>query len=702
MGILDTELKFLKGVGETRASLLAKELGIVTFRDLLYHFPFRYTDRSRFYSISEFVGNDMPSVQVRGSFTGFSVEGEGMKERLVGYFTDGHRFMQIVWFSGIKRLQSTLQTGRTYILFGKPQIFRESYSMSHPEIDLYDPEAPPEGMRGIYNLTETLRRRGFTQRLMQNIVRNLLDHPKLTAAEVGETLPSRLLEKHHYPGLYESLRALHIPQDNVQMQRATERMKFEELFYIELNILRISGQRRASQQGAVMQRVGEKFNTFYSSVIPFDLTGAQKRVIKEIRADMLTGRQMNRLLQGDVGSGKTMVAFMTMLLGVDNGYQASLMAPTEILATQHYETLREWGDKIGVRVELLTGSTRVKKRREIDAGLRAGSIHILVGTHALLEEKVEFSRLGIAVIDEQHRFGVAQRARMWAKAQIPPHILVMTATPIPRTLAMTVYGDLDVSVIDELPPGRKPVQTRLCYDENREEVYRLMGQELRAGRQVYVVYPLVKENEKLALRSVEEGLERISEIFPSYPVVMVHGQMKPDVKDRAMERFVSGEARIMVATTVIEVGVNVPNASVMVIENAERFGLSQLHQLRGRVGRGADRSYCILMGKLKMGADTRKRLGIMTETSDGFVISEADMELRGPGDMEGTQQSGIPFNLKIASLARDGQMVALARQEAETTLQEAYAGRYPQQELDIYGRELHLRFRHKVDWSIIS
>lgn len=699
--MLDTDIKYLKGVGDRRAETLGKELGIHTFRDLLYYFPFRHIDRSRFYRISEFVGLDMPNVQVKGCFISFREEGEGAKKRLVGVFSDGKSLMEVVWFSGINKIKGIYTTGKEYVVMGKPAIFRNAYTMTHPEIEAYDPARPPQGLRGIYSLTETMRKRGFTQRIMQTMVRNLLDNPKVTAS-ITEALPARLLEKHRMPPLKEALRALHIPENPIQLQRATERMKFEELYYLELHILNTAGKRRSRTRGNIFSRIGENFNRFYSDVIPFDLTGAQKRVLREIRDDMRTGRQMNRLLQGDVGSGKTMVAFMTMLMGIDNGFQGCMMAPTEILAAQHYESLKPWGDALGIKIELLTGSTRAAKRREIAAALMSGELNILVGTHALIEEKVEFANLGIAVIDEQHRFGVAQRAKMWGKAEIPPHVLVMTATPIPRTLAMTVYGDLEVSVIDELPPGRKPIETLLRYDDNRMEVNRLILRELQAGRQVYIVYPLVKENQKLDLKSVEEGFNRIQGLFPQYKVCMVHGQMKSEAKDRAMERFVSGEARIMVATTVIEVGVNVPNASVMVIENAERFGLSQLHQLRGRVGRGAEKSYCVLIGNHKSGSMTKKRLGIMTETTDGFLISEADMKMRGPGDMEGTQQSGIAFDLKIANLTRDGQFVELARREAEQTLAMAANGKLTDEERMILGAELHRRFNKQMDWSQIS
>lgn len=708
----DTEIKFLKGVGEVRAKLFASELGVCTFRDLLDYFPFRYVDRSKFYHIRELQG-DMPMLQIKGHFLNFSTEGEGKTKRYRGAFTDGSFMMDVVWFSGIKRISEMYRPMKEYVLFGKPTQYKGYWQMAHPEIDEYNPERPPAGFQGVYSLTEGTRKRGFGQRTIQTAVANLLSLPAF--ASMGETLPREVIERYKFPSLSEAYSELHRPTDPTKLQRARERMKFEELFYLELQILRYSKRRSYQLSGHVFGRIGEYFNRYYTECIPFELTGAQKRVLKEIRADMRTGRQMNRLLQGDVGSGKTMVAFMSMLMSADNGFQSCLMAPTEILAGQHYETIREWGEKIGLKVALLTGSTRAKARREIHAGLLSGEIHIIVGTHALLEEKVEFKNLGLAVIDEQHRFGVAQRAKMWGKGKIPPHVLVMTATPIPRTLAMTVYGDLEVSVIDELPPGRKPIETWLRSDANRGEVNRHIWRQLQEGRQIYIVYPLIHENEKLNLKSLEEGLERTRETFRDVEISFVHGKMKPAEKDFQMQKFVEGKSRIMVATTVIEVGVNVPNATVMVIENAERFGLSQLHQLRGRVGRGADRSWCILMSKEKLAATTKQRLGIMTETSDGFLISEADMKLRGPGDMEGTQQSGIAFDLKIANLAKDGQIVQAARTAAEDVLagnpqiagvaepmDRSTALRLENASLQILATELKRRFEKKVDWSLIS
>lgn len=658
-----TSIKYLKGVGPVRGKLLEDELGVSTLRDLLFLAPRRYIDRRRIYSISQLT-EDMPDVQVVGRFLQFNVEGEGAKKRMTALFSDGHSLMQVVWFARFERISASIIPGTTYLLLGKPNNFKGTWSMAHPEIESYNPEKPPEGLRGVYPLTETLRRRGFTPRTIPGLIQNVwTSHPR-----VEETLPESLVKRMKLMPLHDALHQIHNPTSAHELQKARERLKFEELFFLELHILRYARQRNSAIRGHYFARVGENFLKFYNEVLPFPLTGAQKRVIKEIRADMRTGEQMNRLLQGDVGSGKTMVAFMSMLLAVDNGFQACLLAPTEILATQHFETISEWADKLGLKVRLLTGSTRTKARREIDEALLDGSLNILIGTHAVIEERVRFANLGLAVIDEQHRFGVAQRARIWDKNTTPPHVLVMTATPIPRTLAMTVYGDLKVSVIDELPPGRKPVVTSLCYNNSREAMWRGVGKELASGRQAYVVVPLITENKKLSLRSLEEAYETICDIFPNYTVARVHGKMKPSEKDYQMQLFATNQAQILVATTVIEVGVNVPNASVMVIENAERFGLSQLHQLRGRVGRGADRSYCILLSHEKLAPTTRKRLKLMTETTDGFEIAEADMQMRGPGDMEGTMQSGLALNLRHASLATDGQILEMARTAAEAVL----------------------------------
>ena len=598
---LKAEIKYLKGVGETRAKLLASELGIHTCADLLMYFPARHVDRSRFYRIRDLYGTEMPYIQIKGQFINFTKDGEGRKQRLTATFTDGDRLCQVTWFAKIQTIANMYRQGVVYVLFGKPSFKYNSWQFVHPEIEVFNPERPPQGLRGVYGLTDTLRKRGFTTRLFQTLTSNLLD--SIPVGSIAETLPAEVLAERHLMPLDEALRNMHRPVSLQALQKATERMKFEELFYLELHILEFSRRRNLQLQGHIFSKVGPLFNKFYSEVVPFPLTGAQKRVLREIREDMRTGRQMNRLLQGDVGSGKTLVAFMTMLLAVDNGKQAALMAPTEILATQHAEALAKWAGPLGIGTALLTGSTRAKERRRIAEGLADGSINMLIGTHALIEDNVEFQDLGVAVIDEQHRFGVAQRARLWKKGAVPPHVLVMTATPIPRTLAMTVYGDLDVSVIDELPPGRKPIQTWLRYDDNRNEVYRHLWNEIQKGRQAYIVYPLIQESEKIDMKSAEEGYERIRRMFPQIGVSLVHGKMKPAEKDFQMQKFASGETKILVATTVIEVGVNVPNASVMIIENAERFGLSQLHQLRGRVGRGAELSYCILMSKHQIGQE---------------------------------------------------------------------------------------------------
>ena len=662
------DIKYVKGIGPARAKLLASELGIESVYDLLHHYPTSYIDRSTIRpvrSLFDAVAAEVAYVLVRGRFVSFNTLGEGAKMRLIGLFSDGTSTLEVVWFQGWREVRKRLRTGEEYLLFGKPGIFNNTLQMVHPEVESPDSAGAAETVRAVYPLTEKLRQRNITSRTLHAAVMQVLGNLK---APLKETLPLSTLAANGLMGIDAAIRTIHNPTDADSLSRARLRLKFEELFYIQTDMLRRSRKRKADTQGYIMPHIGRWFNDFYSQCLPFELTGAQKRVIKEIRADMAGGRQMNRLVQGDVGSGKTLVALMAMLLALDNGYQACLMAPTEILAGQHYETIRSIVAKIGLNVKLLTGSTKVAERRVIDSQLRDGTLHILVGTHAVLEDKVEFAHLGLAVIAGQHRFGVAQRARLWAKSAVPPHVLVMTATPIPRTLAMTVYGDLDVSVIDELPPGRKPVATVLRYDDQRAKVRAAVRRQLDAGHQVYIVYPLVKENEKLDLRSVEEGFAQAEQTYAPYKVALVHGQLKPAIKDEQMERFVSGEAAILVATTVIEVGVNVPNATTMIIENAERFGLSQLHQLRGRVGRGADRSYCVLMSKHQIGADTRKRLEIMTSTTDGFVIAEADMQMRGPGDIEGTAQSGLPFDLKIANLAHDGQIIQLARRAAEVLL----------------------------------
>lgn len=660
----DADVKFIKGIGPARAELIGRELGIRTVSDLLRHYPSGYADRSRIYRIADLSGSDLPAVQLKGRFVSASLAGEGAKTRLVAAFSDGTGVIEVVWFRQIKQMRQALSPDTTYVIFGKPTEYNRHWQIAHPEIDTESAAADKTGLRGIYPLTDKLRNRGVTSRTIATWISNVL------AARpcLEEVIPDNVLAGYGLMAINDAIRAIHRPENMAELERARFRLKFEELFFLEINILIYSRTRSRSLLGHRFGRVGRFFNDFYTQCLPFELTGAQKRVIREIRADMNTGRQMNRLLQGDVGSGKTLVALLTMLIALDNGSQACLMAPTEILATQHFQSISELVAPIGVNVKLLTGSTPRREREEIHRQLADGSLHILIGTHAVIEDSVRFSRLGFVVIDEQHRFGVAQRARLWSKAAVAPHVLVMTATPIPRTLAMTVYGDLDVSVIDELPPGRKPVQTVLRYDAQRQRVYDGIHAQLLQGRQVYIVYPLIDENEKSDMRSLEEGYEFIAHLFKDFKVACVHGRMKPADKDRQMTRFVSGEARILVATTVIEVGVNVPNASVMVIENAERFGLSQLHQLRGRVGRGADQSYCILMSRESISANTRKRLEIMTSTTDGFIVAEADLKLRGPGDLEGTMQSGLPIELKMASLVSDGQIVEAARRAASALL----------------------------------
>lgn len=691
----DTNIMYLKGVGPARAELLDKQLGIKSFFDLLFHFPTNYIDRSTTYRIKDFSG-EMPAIQLKGRFISFTTQGEGARTRLIGLFSDGSGTIEVVWFQKIKQIRKAYSTGFEYVLFGKPTLFNNRWNIVHPEIDTPSSAIATQGIRGVYPLTETLRNRGITSRVIFNWVQTILSNIK----EISETLPQSVIERNHLMGLLDAIKNIHTPQSPDLLQKAKLRLKFEELFYIQLNILQYTIRRLSAIGGFNFNHIGDYFNTFYNQCLPFELTGAQKRVIKEIRADMRSGHQMNRLLQGDVGSGKTLVALLCMLIALDNNTQACLMAPTEILATQHFETISNLVQSIGVNVKLLTGSTRKKERDEIHRQLEDGSLHILIGTHAVIEDNVKFHNLGFIVIDEQHRFGVAQRARLWNKNHTPPHVLVMTATPIPRTLAMTVYGDLDVSIIDDLPPGRKPVTTALRFDNQRLDVYKHIGRQLKEGRQVYIVYPLIQENEKLDLRCLEEGYELIRETFPMYKVAYVHGKMKPSEKDHQMTLFATHKADILVATTVIEVGVNVPNATTMLIENAERFGLSQLHQLRGRVGRGEGQSYCILMTKHQIASETRKRLEIMTSTTDGFLIAEADLKMRGPGDLEGTMQSGLPLNLRIANIATDGQIIQLARDTAEEILKEDPQLSLPQN--SILRNQLKLLFNKVIDWSRIS
>ena len=692
------DIKFLPGVGPHRAEILEKELGIRSFRDLLYHFPYKYVDRSRIYRISEIDGT-MPYIQLRGQILSFETFGEGRQRRLVAHFSDGTGVADLVWFQGIKFVSGKYRCREEYIVFGKPTVFGGRVNIAHPDIDSADGVTlSAMGLRPYYNTTERMKRMNISSGAIEKLVANLF--AVIGDDAVEETLSGGIISANGLMPLMEALRNVHFPRNPEVLRRAQYRLKFEELFYIQLNILRFSRERRNRFGGIVFGRVGENFNTFYSEYLPFSLTGAQKRVVREMRRDMGSGRQMNRLLQGDVGSGKTLVALMAMLIATDNGCQACMMAPTEILASQHYETLCRFLGGMSVRVELLTGSVKGKKRETILRDLIAGTVDILVGTHAVIEDTVEFASLGLVIIDEQHRFGVEQRARLWAKNRVLPHVLVMTATPIPRTLAKTLYGDLDVSVIDELPPGRKPVTTVHRFDSTRASMYEFVRGQLRMGRQAYIVYPLIQESEKMDIRNLEDGYATVCEVFPEYRISRVHGKMKPAEKDEEMRRFVQGETQIMVATTVIEVGVNVPNASVMVIENAERFGLSQLHQLRGRVGRGADQSYCILMTGYKLSEETRKRIQIMVDTNDGFDIAEADLKLRGPGDIEGTQQSGVAFDLKIANLARDGQLLQYVREVAERIIDDDPQATGP--ENAVVWRHLAEIRKRNVDWSAIS
>ena len=682
-------------MGPKRAEVLNKQLDIYNYHDLLHYYPQKYIDRSKIYKISELAG-DLNYVQLKGRFIIFNTLGEGAKTRLQALFSDGTGTMEIVWFQRIKHIKETYVTGKEYILFGRPTLFNGKYNLAHPEIEIYSETNQPCGIRGIYSLTETARKRGITSNTIYTLVKNLFSKINF----ISETLPESVIKSNNLMPLKEALMNVHMPESMVRMEEARRRLKFEELFYVQMNIFKYTQQRNAKIKGNIFGRIGEKFNDFYFNVLPFPLTNAQKRVIREIRTDVGSGRQMNRLLQGDVGSGKTIVAMMSALMAVDNGFQACIMAPTEILATQHYESLSQFGEKIGVRIELLTGSTKEAKRKVIHAGLMSGEVNILIGTHAVIEDTVNFAHLGLVIIDEQHRFGVAQRAKLWKKSLVPPHILVMTATPIPRTLAMTIYGDLEVSVIDELPPGRKPVATSLLFENNRNRINEAIRSQLNEGRQIYIVYPLIQESEKSDLKSLEEGYKQTVQTFKEYKVGFVHGKMKPAEKDEQMQKFASNETQILVATTVIEVGVNVPNATVMVIENAERFGLSQLHQLRGRVGRGADKSYCILVSKYEIASDTRKRLEIMTHTTDGFKIAEADMQMRGPGDIEGTQQSGIAFNLKIANLASDGLLISVTREAAKEVIDDD--PNFTKPENKIVEMQLHERFSKNIDWSRIS
>jgi ATP-dependent DNA helicase RecG len=695
------DIKYLQGVGPTRADLLNKELGIHTVGDLLTYYPYKYVDKTHIYKIRD-IDASMPYVQVMGQILSADVVGEGRARRLVARLVDDTGAIELVWFQGIKYALKNYDFNVPYVVFGKPTVYGGRLNIAHPEIEKIDPSRPFDGESRnrfvpSYNTSEKMKRSGLNSGAMTKLTGRLFE---LFDSPFPETLNRYLVEHYHLISYDEAIRNIHFPQSAELLRKAQVRLKFEELFYVQLNILRYARDRMRKYRGIVFPRIGDSFNDFYHNHLPFELTGAQKRVLREIRKDMGSGRQMNRLLQGDVGSGKTLVALMSALIAIDNHCQACIMAPTEILAEQHLQTLRQFLGDMPIRVELLTGSVKGKKRETILNDLKNGSIHILVGTHAVIEDNVVFMHLGLAIIDEQHRFGVAQRAKMWQKNCVPPHVLVMTATPIPRTLAMTLYGDLDVSVIDELPPGRKPIYTVHMFDSYREQIYRKVRMEMEQGRQVYIVYPLIQESEKMDLKNLEDGYVQVCRHFPDYKVGKIHGKMKPAEKDAEMQRFANGETRILVATTVIEVGVNVPNASVMVIENAERFGLSQLHQLRGRVGRGADQSYCILVTNYEIGIETRKRIQIMVDSTDGFEIAEADLRLRGPGDLEGTQQSGMAFDLKIANLGTDGQILTLAREAATTILDNDPDERNP--ENDILWRRLQELRRTNINWGAIS
>ena len=696
--ILDQDIMYLPGVGPRKKEILSKELNINTFGDLLEYYPYKYVDRTQIYRIAQLQG-DMPYVQLKGRILSFEEFDMGpRRKRLIAHFSDGWNVADLVWFQGTKYILNTYKVGVDYIVFGKPSMYGGRFQIAHPDIDeVTELKLTEMGMQPHYGTSERMKKAGITSRTMEKLTKGLLEQMQ---APLTETLPPFITNALHLASRDEAMRGVHYPHNNDELQRAQMRLKFEELFYVQLNILRYANYHRRKYRGYNFSKIGQYFNDFYHNNLPFELTGAQKRVMHEIRNDMDSGRQMNRLVQGDVGSGKTLVALMAMLIAVDNGFQACLMAPTEILAEQHLATVLQMLKGTGVTAELLTGIVKGKRRTDVLQRLASGELHILVGTHALLEDTVQFAHLGLAVVDEQHRFGVKQRAKLWAKNDNPPHVLVMTATPIPRTLAMTIYGDLDVSVIDELPPGRKPIQTLHKYDNQTTSLYAGIRQQVNLGRQVYIVYPLIEESEKTDLKNLEEGYAALTEIFPEYKLSKIHGRMKSKEKEAEMARFANGETQMLVATTVIEVGVNVPNASVMVILDAQRFGLSQLHQLRGRVGRGADQSYCILVTNRALSAETRKRIDIMCETNDGFRIAEADLKLRGPGDLEGTQQSGMAFDLKIANIARDGALVQLARDEAQKIIERDPNCNLPEHAM-LWNRLKELR-KTNIDWAAIS
>ena len=695
---LSSPIYTISGIGYKRGEVLTAEAQIVTIEDLLNYFPYRHVDRSKFYHISECT-EKMPYIQIIGEILQFEYVGEGRASRLTAIFTDGTGTIELVWFKGTKYIEKNIKPRTKYIVFGKPGRFGSKINIAHPDIELYSDMnlRRSTGIQSMYNSTDKMKKNYLSSDNIRKYIYSILFNNNIL---IPETLPEYLIEKMHFTSREQAIKNIHFPKSVEALKIAEARLKFEELFYIQLSMLYQSQHRSRQYRGYIFSTIGDYFNQFYNKYLPFPLTNAQKRVIKEIRNDMRSGIQMNRLLQGDVGSGKTIVALLTALIALDNGYQACIMAPTEILANQHYDTISSLVAPLGISVKLLTGSTKKKEKEEILNDLANAGINIIIGTHALIEENVNFSNLGYVIIDEQHRFGVAQRAKLWNKNVSPPHVLVMTATPIPRTLAMTVYGDLEVSVIDELPPGRKPVTTKLLFDNRRGQVYDFIHKKIAEGRQIYIVYPLIQENEKIDLRDLEQGYKILTDIFTECKLVMVHGKMKQSEKDEAMRMFVSGEAKIMVATTVIEVGVNVPNASVMVIENAERFGLSQLHQLRGRVGRGADQSYCLLMSKYELTENTRKRLQIMCETNDGFKIAEADMSLRGPGDIDGLQQSGLPFDLKIANLAGDVNILSTARNVAKAILAEDEELTSPKNTL--LKKKLQQMNQLKINWGVIS
>jgi ATP-dependent DNA helicase RecG len=692
------DIQFIPGIGPKRADLLRLELKIQTVEDLLYYFPYKYIDRSRFYTIAE-IESDAGFVQLKGKIIRFDQQGSGRQQRLTARFVDETGSIELIWFQGIQYVRKQLKTDTLYVVFGKPTLFNGRFSIAHPDMEPLDQNTLQASLvlQGYYGTTEKMKSNFLNSKMIQKIMFTLLHS---LSSPIPETLPAYLIQQYHLMPLHEAITTMHFPLNHHRLAKARQRLKFEELFYIQLSLLRLAKQRAVHSKGYVFEHVGKVFNAFFYHYLPFELTSAQKKVIREIRADVGSGHQMNRLLQGDVGSGKTLVALMVMLMAVDNGFQACLMAPTEILATQHFQTITRFLKDMEVSVGLLTGSTRKSERVRLHEQLRSGQLNLLIGTHALLEDEVRFANVGLVVIDEQHRFGVAQRAKMWNKNEQAPHILVMTATPIPRTLAMTLYGDLDVSVIDELPPGRKVIQTLHYYEQKRPLVHRFIEKEIASGRQVYVVYPLIEESENMDFQNLTDGFNAMKERFPAFEVGMVHGKMSAAEKEDAMNRFLTGQTNILVATTVIEVGVNVPNASVMIIESAHRFGLSQLHQLRGRVGRGSDQSYCILLTPFELSKETRKRMEIMTQTNDGFEIAEADLKLRGPGDLEGTQQSGIPFALRVADLAKDQQMLQFARTVAQNILEEDPMLNRP--EHAILKQQLQKKQKETVDWKKIS